>query len=255
MANEISRNQSPSGESKRKDSTNDYPMVELREVGDFVQKIWEKGLQSEAMPVVAKACGYSAPTSTGFYRRMAAAKLFKMIEPQSARLTHLALDYVKPDSDDAKTRALREAIRSVPNYHPLFEKYTGNKLNASILANGITRVANLSDDCALICAKVFIESLRFAGELDADFALLASAKNGASDAAKTVDKEERRQSAVSPLIPNPAEGDWETYYLTLDATRKRRVVVQAPPAVTPSELKRIQDWLSFQLLVEEPPPK
>ena len=45
--------------------------------------------------------------------------------------------------------------------------------------------------------------------------------------------------------------DLETYYLTLDASRKRRVIVQAPAAVTSAELKRIQDWLSFQLLVSE----
>ena len=115
------------------------------------------------MSAVAKACGYSAPTSTGYYRRMAASRLFKMVQPQSARLTQLALDYLRPDSDDAKTRALKEAVRSVPTYQTLLEKYSGTKLNARPLANGIMRVSDLTDDCALICAKVFIESLRFAG--------------------------------------------------------------------------------------------
>jgi hypothetical protein len=43
----------------------------------------------------------------------------------------------------------------------------------------------------------------------------------------------------------------ETYFLTLDAGGKRRVIVQAPAAVTSAELKRIQDWLSFQLLISE----
>ena len=164
MANETK--QSPSkAESKRRDSTADYPMVNLREVCDFVQVVWEKGVQSESMPTVAKACEYSSPTSTGFYRRMVAARLFKMAESQSARLTRLSLDYLKPDSGDAKTKALREAVRSVPSYQPLFEKYTGSKLNQEIIKNGIARATNLTDDCALICAKVFIESLRFAGVL------------------------------------------------------------------------------------------
>lgn len=230
-------------------------MVDLREVCDFVQKIWEKGIQSEPMSVVAKACGYSAPTSTGYYRRMAASKLFfKMVELQCARLTQLALDYLKPDSDDAKTRALRDAVRSVPTYQPLLEKYSGTKLNAGTLANGIMRGSDLTDDCAVVCAKVFIESLRFAGELDADYTLLASRKNVGDNAAKAAATLEFGQ--VTLLSGSTAaEGNMETYSLTLDASKKRGVVVQAPPAVSPAELKRIQDWLSFQLLVQEPSPQ
>jgi len=226
-------------------------MVDLRVVCDFVQKIWERGIQSEPMTAVAKACGYSAQTSTGYYRRIAASRLFKMIEPQSARLTQLALDYLRPDSDDAKTRALKEAVRSVPTYQPLLEKYSGTKLNADPLANGIMRLSDLTDDCALVCAKVFIESLRFAGELDADYTLLVSRKNGdASKASAAPDIGDVAARSVSI----GAEGDLETHTLTLDASKKRRVVVQAPPAVSPAELKRIQDWLSFQLLVQEPSP-
>jgi len=106
---------------------------------------------------------------------------------------------------------------------------------------------------ALICAKVFIESLRFAGELDADYTLLAVRKNGGRDTAKASATNEFSQVAP-PSIPIAADGDLETYSLTLDASKKRRIVVQAPPSVSAAELKRIQDWLSFQLLVQEPSP-
>ena len=235
----------------RRDSTAIYPMVSLREICDFVQVIWEKGVQSESMSAVAKACGYSSPTSTGFYRRMVAARLFKMAESQSARLTRFALDYLKPDSGDAKTKALREAVRSVPNYRPLFEKYTGSKLNQEIIKNGITRITNLTDDCALICSKVFIESLRFAGELDADYTLLGSSRPQTGETPKAEENNDSRQTLPQRSVSISSEGDLETYYLTLDANKGRRVIVQAPPSVTASELKRVQDWLSFQLLVEE----
>ena len=242
---------SSGGYLKRRDSTADYPMVNLREICDFVQVIWEKGVQSELMPTVAKACDYSSPTSTGFYRRMVAARLFKLAESQSARLTRLALDYLKPDFGDAKTRALREAVRSVPGYQPLFEKYTGSKLNQEIIKNGIARATNLTDDCALICAKVFIESLRFAGELDADYTLLGSSRPPAEEAPKAAENNVGKQIALQKPASISGEGELENYYLTLDASKGRRVIVQAPPSVTPSELKRVQDWLSFQLLVEE----
>lgn len=252
MANEAKKDEPSLNEVRRKDSTSDYPMVDLRDVCEFVHTIWEKGVQSEPMSIVAKECGYSAPTSTGFYRRMTASRLFKMIDAQNGRLTHLALDYVKPDSDDAKTRALREAVRSVPNYQPLFEKYSGTKLNAGTLSNGITRVSNLTDECALICAKVFIESLRFAGELAADYTLFATRKSGVGEVAKTLAAQEQGPTLL-PFSSIAAEGNMETYSLILDAAKKRRVVVQAPPSVSPAELKRIQDWLSFQLIVEETP--
>jgi len=165
MATESKTSQPGRTDTKRQNSTSDYPMVDLREVCEFVQRIREKGVESEAMPAVAKECGYSAPTSTGFWRRMSASRLFKLIEPQGARLTRLALDYVEPDSDDAKTKALREAVRAVASYQPLFEKYSGQRLNPEIIKNGIVRMTKLSDECALVCAKVFVESLRFAGEL------------------------------------------------------------------------------------------
>ncbi|PYM09840.1 MAG: hypothetical protein DME18_17360 [Verrucomicrobia bacterium] len=50
------------------------------------------------------------------------------------------------------------------------------------------RTTNLSDDCAIVCAKVFIESLRFAGELDADYTLLATSKNARVETTKDADR-------------------------------------------------------------------
>ena len=252
MANEPKTTQLGAADTKRQNSTSDFPLVDLREVCEFVQKIREKGVESEAMRVVAKECGYSAPTSTGFWRRMAGSRLFKLIEPQGARLTSLALDYVEPDSDDAKTKSLKQAVRAVPCYQPLFDKYSGQRLNPEIIKNGIVRTTNLTDECALICAKVFVESLRFAGELDGDQTLLSPARISRIESATDTDKNENKTVTAVRPSPNASDGDLETYSLTLDVSKRRRVVVQAPPEVTRAELKRIQDWLSFQLLVEEP---
>jgi hypothetical protein len=76
----------------------------------------------------------------------------------------LALDYFKPESDDAKSRALKQAVRSVASYQPLLEKYLGKKLVVDNIENAIARSSDLNDDCALLCAKCFVQSLRFAGE-------------------------------------------------------------------------------------------
>lgn len=229
----------------KKGSTADYPMVDLREVCDFAQTIREKGVEAETMPIVAKACGYASPTSTGFYRRLGAARLFQLIHSQGAALTPLALDYFKPESDDAKSRALKKAVRSVALYQPLLEKYLGKKLVVGNIENAIARSSDLNDECALLCAKSFVYSLRFAGELDGDDVLRASAR-------VTELQEAPQAAARHPVASELSVSDeLENYYLTLDAGRKRRVIVQAPAAVTPAELKRIQDWLSFQLLIAE----
>jgi hypothetical protein len=238
---------SPPKPTARKGSTSEYPMVDLREVCDFAQTIREKGVEAETMPTVAKASGYASPTSTGFYRRIVAARLFQLLQPQGAALTPLALDYFKPESDDAKSRALKQAVRSVASYQPLLEKYLGKKLVVDNIENAIARSSDLNDDCALLCAKCFVQSLRFAGELDGDDVLLASVKVSAP--AEVQQQQQTARSAITSQLQTT--GDLETYYLTLDANRKRRVVVQAPAAVTAAELKRIQDWLSFQLLISE----
>jgi len=222
-------------------------MIDLREACDFVQVIREKGVEAETMPVVSKASGYASPTSTGFYRRIVAARLFQLLQPQGAALSPLALDYFKPESNDAKSRALKEAVRSVAAYQPLLEKYLGKKLVVDNIENAIARSSDLNDDCALLCAKCFLQSLRFAGELDGDDVLLASARRNESPEATAAQPIARGAIAPQP----PTTGDLETYYLTLDAARSRRVIVQAPAAVTSAELKRIQDWLSFQLLIAE----
>ena len=223
-------------------------MIDLREACDFVQVIREKGVEAETMPVVAKASGYASPTSTGFYRRVVAARLFQLLQLQGAALSPLALDYFKPESNDAKSRALKEAVRSVASYQPLLEKYSGKKLVVGNIENAIARSSDLNDECALLCAKCFLQSLRFAGELDGDDVLLGSAKRTEPQETPALQQQADR-SSIAPQLQ--ATGDLETYYLTLDASRKRRVIVQAPAAVTPAELKRIQDWLSFQLLVAE----
>jgi hypothetical protein len=113
------------------------------------------------------------------------------------------------------------------------------------------RTTHLSDECALICAKVFIESLRFAGELDGDYTLLGSSRPSAEEIPRVAEGNGSKSATFQKPALIPSDGDLETYYLTLDASKGRRVIVQAPPSVTPSELKRVQDWLSFQLLVEE----
>ena len=49
------------------------------------------------------------------------------------------------------------------------------------------------------------------------------------------------------------EAGMEKYTLTLSAEKNRRIVIHTPATVSAAELKRIQQWLSFQLIVSDEP--
>src|ERR1700722_2823757 len=100
----------------KKDSTNEVPMYDLGEIMTFVTTVHEKGLETEPMPEVAKGCGYKHATSTPFYRRMVAGRLFGLLSKTGAELTPRAKDVLKPDSDGAEKRALVDAVNAVAVY-------------------------------------------------------------------------------------------------------------------------------------------
>lgn len=101
----------------KKASTNELPMMDLTVVLEFVEKIENEGLQTLAAQEVAKRTGYTSATSTPFYRRLAGAKLFGLLDTtQGVNLTKLALDYFKPTDEESKDAALITAVKNVVGY-------------------------------------------------------------------------------------------------------------------------------------------
>ena len=239
--------------SGKKDSTSAVPMVDLEEALKLVTTIQDKGLDLASMDQVAKGCGYSNPTSTPFYRRLQAARLFKLLGAPQAEPTALALDYLKPDREDAKQMALTKALTAIPAYAELVQRHVGKKINQELVSHGFARSLSLADSCASICARAFVSSLKFAGfiSLDGTVALPAQsgeempppppklpARNGEEDGGDQNDDE--TNDAV------------QTQTLYLDSKRKRKITIKAPLSVSKDELERIRAWLGFQLIVEEP---
>lgn len=64
----------------KKASTTDLPMVDLDPLLGFVDRIEGEGLQTLSQQDVAKRLGYANLTSTPFYRRVVAAKLFGLLD-------------------------------------------------------------------------------------------------------------------------------------------------------------------------------
>ena len=237
--------------SARKASTNELPMVDLGVVLDFVGKIEGDGLQTLTAQDVAKRMGFAASTSTPFYRRTVAAKLFGLLDTtQGVNLTKLALDYFKPTDDDSKAAALATAMKNVVAYQKILERYSEKRLpQVDILANLIEREFNLVSDAAKICASVFVNSAQRAGLVRGDGALSTNCiiERGVSLAPQKPEVVSRPSDNVAGSMTQSA--GQESHFLTLDAKTQRRVILQAPPVITASELKRIQNWLAVQFHV------
>jgi hypothetical protein len=238
----------------KKDSTNELPMYDLEEVIKLVVTIHEKGLETSAMTDVAKGCGYANPTSTPFYRRMTAARLFKLLASPKPELTKSSLDYLKPDTDGAKQNALTQAIMGIPAYSELIQQHIGKRLNSQLVSNSFARSLGLTDAGAGVCARVFISSAKFAGFISNDGTVVMPSGGITSPVVKT--------DAPPPTPPKPvhfgeSEDDEESQNQTLylDTKRKRKIMIKAPLTVTKEELERIRAWLGFQLIIEESKPE
>ena len=224
-------------------------MVDLAVVLDFVGKIESDGLQTLTAQDVARRMGFAASTSTPFYRRTVAAKLFGLLDTtQGVNLTKLALDYFKPTDDDSKAAALATAINNVVAYQKILERYSEKRLpQAEILANLIEREFALASEAAKTCASVFVSSAQRAGLVATDGTLSTTVSERVPPAPAP---EKTAGSPFYSAMGNLAD-DSESHFLTLDARRGRRVILQAPPVITEQELKRIQNWLAVQFHVVE----
>jgi hypothetical protein len=236
----------------KKASTNELPMIDLDTVLGFVDQIEGGGLQTLSQQEVAKRLNYASQTSTPFYRRIVAAKLFGLLDTtQGVNLTKLALDHFKPTDEESKKQALATAVKNVVGYQGLVERFSGKRLPPQeILKNFIERQFDLTSDTASACAEVFMRSVNRAGLVNSDGTL--SGNVSGQEASKMSAESTSTQGPPSPSNAlTTASDDSESHYLTLDAKRNRRVIVQAPPIITSSELKRIQNWLAVQLHVIE----
>src|SRR5271170_7262439 len=93
--------------------TTKIPMVDLETAMKAVKDIHDKALENATMPAVAKSLGYASPSSSPFYRRVAAARLFGLLG-QGAGLTQAARDYIRPHDEGTKSAVLVGAIRGIP---------------------------------------------------------------------------------------------------------------------------------------------
>jgi len=247
---ETSASKSDASPNGKKNSTSEVPMVGLSEAIDFIKLIHEKGLERAPMPKVAEGTGYATASSTPFYRRVSSARHFQLISSRGADLTELGQDCIKPTSEDATHRALVGAIQNVAAYSEPLIQYNGKRINQDILANWFERKFELNEGAANSCSKAFVDSLRYVGALSADNLL-----NFSSEPTVPLSNGSVSTPTIPVSVPLQRLGESQNegfrFELILDPQSRRKIVIYSPSTVTSAELKRIQDWLGFQLLVAD----
>lgn len=220
-----------------KDYTTDLPMFDLEEIMiQFVSEIHSNGLERAKMPEVAKHFKYEAPSSTPFYRKLVAARLFGLLSPNGAELLDRARDYVSPTTDDSKNKALLESIMGVPYYAEFLNGHAGKKMNVELVGNDIARKFVVSKGCGKRCAKVFESSLRFAGLLSPENVVTATPQR------KKESEEEEDGNETDQT---------QKHTLYLDKQKRRKFQITAPLTISKAELDRITSWLSFTIIVDD----
>lgn len=237
---------------KPKDFTSRLPMVDLETAIGVVTKIREKGLEVAPAADVAKALGYKTPTSSPFYIRMLAARLFGLLSGKSV-LAPRAIDFLKPRDERMKATVLVDAIMGIPPYKDLVGRYEDKKINTELVSNAIETQQRLTPACALLCSKVFESSLRFAGMLSPDGIVGTGPGTGQSSTQEPPPAPAGASGDVQPSMEPAIAGgpDTQAHTLFLDKGKVRRFSFNGPVEVTTAEYERICQWLKVTMIVVE----
>jgi hypothetical protein len=156
-------------------SKHGVPRVALETVDGYAQKIWEAARLGDALPVtVARALtgDLKSPASGGAYKtRIATLRRFGVIETLkngNFKLTELGIALAKTGDPDGHAAALIGAMRSVPAYLQILERYDGGELSVAAIATHFEFEYAMSGVDAAAATELFIESARYARLVDAE---------------------------------------------------------------------------------------
>lgn len=133
--------------------------------------------------VIAHALG-SSDSSGAFIARIAAAKLYGMIEASrnGYRLTDYAKHYFFPSSESEKRTALLMMLKAAPIFAEIIKRFDGNKLpTPDLLSNVLLREFRVPDSWKDRVARFFMKAVSDAGVVDSQGFLRYSAARQSVD--------------------------------------------------------------------------
>ena len=143
-----------------------YPVYSLEDSVEVARLIHENGGGAAAPDQLAGFLKYSTTNSGTYLSRIAAARLFGMIENSGRDLvpSHLALRIIHPEYPQDQADAQVDAFLTVPLYRTLYQRYEGQALPPEVgLRNAMRTVYSIPEGRTPAANRGVMESAEQAG--------------------------------------------------------------------------------------------
>lgn len=199
-----------------------YPVEGLKESEQGAIALYRQfGEEPQSRETLVKGLGYKSAEGGLGPRRVAGFVLFGLFTRSKGKYspTGLMQDLLRPRSQKEREAALRSALEHSALFKQLLARYRGQGRVPTELANVLIRDFGISKAAAARVARIFLESGRYAGVLDAD-------ANFVEAASATV--HERSGPRVRPVEPGPS---------VAAAFEVTRSASQAPPRLAAADIE------------------
>lgn len=214
-----------------------HPRYTLEQVEELARRAFEMGARHCDQDAVAQAVHYKNSTNGAFKGIRAAASYFGLVTYKDDRYLSVAEPWIEAfhaDDDDSVRRLRQDAVRQPALYLQLIEEFTDRQLpSAEKLARQLflTPKYGILKDAADQAARVFLDSMKYAGLIDQHNFLRASSAVQSGDW-------EPPQRTIAAQVPMEVKPTYETIAAPNNP-------VAAPPYVpVDSALDRIEVQLS-----------
>lgn len=128
------------------------------------------GKGSESAEAVARLFGHETTNSSSFRNKLALMRIWGLIEGSDPmKLSDIGLDIIRDDEPERQAQARRRAFYTPKAFRKLVEAYDGRSLPAEAdLATKCRFDFHLTEEASLEVARVFRQSLPFAGLMSSD---------------------------------------------------------------------------------------
>ena len=166
MVTRLNTEQSGGGSTSRVAAENRYPAYELLASVEVAAVIHERGGGSSSADELAAFLGYSTTNSGAFLARVAAARLFGLIERSGRSYvpTELAARIMSPEYPEEALEARLESFFAVPLYQAIYERYEGRPLPPEVgLRNTLHTTYQIPTNRTALAYRVLMDSADQAG--------------------------------------------------------------------------------------------
>lgn len=240
-----------------------HPRYTLEQVEELARRAFAMGARHCDQDAVAQAVHYKNSTNGAFKGIRAAASYFGLISYKDDRyvsVTEPWIEALHADDEEAVRRLRQEAVRQPELFVQLIEEFSDRQLpSTEKLARQLflTPKYGILKDAAELAARVFLDSIKFAGLVDSNN-FLRSADKAKSDesyvrvAEATAIPEAKQEPAASVSPPQslnaapaiPSDSALDRIEVQLSGGRRAYLFVPVPIAAREKErLKRYIDLI------------